>query len=169
MNRKTYARAHKVSKLNSPAIAYYADSYIRGFGHQLVAGVFMTLLSTVPHSLSRAALMISATRSLAQQKKWFRSRYPALLMITFLWLLVRIRKFMMVRNSSTSLGHLFLISNPLAESRYAMTQQMCHAMFAVTNELIFNFLRAATRNLKQVSLAAKIGRKRSAMVLSLHY
>ena len=88
MNRKTYARAHKVSKLNSPAIAYYADSYIRGFGHQLVAGVFMTLLSTVPHSLSRAALMISATRSLAQQKKWFRSRYPALLMITFLWLLV---------------------------------------------------------------------------------
>jgi hypothetical protein len=69
---------------------------------------------TVPHSLSRAALMISATRSLAQHNKWFRSRYSALLMITFLWLLVRIRKFMMVRNSSTGLDHLFFISNPLA-------------------------------------------------------
>jgi len=123
MNRKTrYARAGKVTAKNWTLrlLAYYANSHIGGFGHQLFARVFMTLLSnpwigvvsptmTVPHSLSRAALMISATRSLAQHNKWFRSRYPALL-----WLLVRIRKFMMVRNSSTGLDHLFFISNPLA-------------------------------------------------------
>jgi hypothetical protein len=80
----------------------------------------------VAHSLSRLALLISATRSLAQHNKWFSISLSG---TSNDHLPLAPRENPQIHDGSQFMPWSFVfISNPLAESRYAMdaTDVPCH-------------------------------------------